>query len=51
MADGELLLQPRPWREVAEQLSREKDPARIMELSAELVRAIDAEKTPIPKLA
>ncbi len=33
----------RPWREVAEQLSQEKDSVRILSLSEELMRALDQE--------
>jgi hypothetical protein len=45
VADGEIV-QPKKlksWRELAEELSREKDSARIMSLSNELLRAFDAE--------
>jgi hypothetical protein len=31
----------RPWRVIAEELSRETNPKRVLELSQELTRAID----------
>jgi hypothetical protein len=37
--------QPRSWREIAEELAIEQEPSRVVELSKELIRAFDAEKT------
>ena len=45
MAPDESELAPeRTWQEVAAELAREKDRDRIMVLSAELIRAYDAQK-------
>ncbi|HKR82579.1 MAG TPA: hypothetical protein VJS37_00315 [Terriglobales bacterium] len=40
MAQGQL--QPeRPWREIAEEVSTEHDPNKVVELSEELIHALD----------
>ena len=38
-----------PWQGLAQQIAEEKDPGKIIELAAELVHALDAERKP-PKV-
>jgi hypothetical protein len=38
----------RPWRMVAEELSRERDPKRVLELSHELNEALQQQQMELP---
>ena len=42
--DGASLVEPRPWREIAEQLAREEDSERVAILTQELLRALEEDK-------
>jgi hypothetical protein len=47
MREGKSALRPatRPWREIARELASEINPNRILELSRELSRAFDEQRT------
>jgi hypothetical protein len=44
-SDASLIKPKRAWREIAKELSREKDSARILALSQELLRALDSARS------
>ena len=40
----------RPWRQIAKELSEERDPERVLKLTIELNAALEAQGTTLPDL-